>query len=78
MGIPALPNSTLTGVVRYGAVDFDTDADGDSQQRLTFGLNLRPEEDTVFKLDYQYNWLRDGFNIEGRSAAVLFSAATYF
>ncbi len=76
--IATLPNSKLTGVVRYGAVDFDTDVDGDSQQRLTLGLNLRPEEDTVFKLDYQYNWLRDGFNIEARSAAVLFSAATYF
>ncbi len=76
--IQALPNSTLTGVVRYGAVDFDTDVDGDSQQRLTLGLNLRPEEDTVFKLDYQYNWHRDGFNNQARSAAVLFSAATYF
>ena len=76
--IGELPNAVFTGVVRLGAVDFDTDVDGDSQQRLTLGLNLRPEEDTVFKLDYQYNWLRDAFNIEARSAALLFSVATYF
>ena len=76
--VPALPQSVFTGVVRYGLVDFDTDIDGDSQNRLTLGLNFRPTEDTAFKLDYQYNWLRDGFNLEARSAGLLFSAATYF
>lgn len=76
--IRVLPESVFTGVVRYGLVDFDTNVDGDSQNRLTLGLNFRPTEDTVFKLDYQYNWLRDGFNLEARRAAFLFSAATYF
>lgn len=76
--IKMLPESVFTGVVRYGLVNFDTDVDGDSQNRLTLGLNFRPTEDTVFKLDYQYNWLRDGFNLEARSAGLLFSAATYF
>ncbi len=76
--IKTLPESVFTGVVRYGLVDFDSDVDGDSQNRLTLGLNFRPTEDTVFKLDYQYNWLRDGFNLEARSAGLLFSAATYF
>jgi hypothetical protein len=77
-GLSALPKSVFTGVVRYGLVDFDTDIDGDKQDRLTLGLNFRPTEDTVFKLDYQYNWLRDRFNLEARSAAFLFSTATYF
>ncbi|MCZ6681322.1 MAG: hypothetical protein O7E52_29245, partial [Candidatus Poribacteria bacterium] len=76
--IPTLPKSVFTGVVRYGLVDFDTDIDGDSQNRLTLGLNFRPAEDTVFKLDYQYNWLRDRVNLEARSAGLLFSVATYF
>ena len=76
--IKVLPESIFTGVVRYGRVDFDTNVDGDSQNRLTLGLNFRPTEDTVFKLDYQYNWLRDGFNLEARSAGLLFSVATYF
>ena len=55
-----------------------TDVDGDDQKRLTLGLNFRPTEDTVFKLGYHYNWLRDGFNLKARSAEFLFSAATNF
>lgn len=74
----ALPNSTFTGVVRYDLVDFDVDIGGDSHRRLTLGLNFRPEEEIVFKLDYQYNWVRDRFNLETPSTAILFSAATYF
>ena len=76
--IKVLPESVFTGVVRYGLVDFDTNVHGNNQNRLTLGLNFRPTEDTVFKLDYQYNWFRDGFNLEARRAALLFSAATYF
>jgi hypothetical protein len=76
--LPNLPESILTGVVRYGSVDFDNDADGDSHDRLTLGLNLRPIEDAAFKLDYQRNWERDGFDNEEKSAALLFSVATYF
>ncbi|MBI1925556.1 hypothetical protein HYR99_15050 [Candidatus Poribacteria bacterium] len=76
--IPTLPSSVFTGVARYDLIDFNTELDGDSQNRLTLGLNFRPSEDTVFKLDYQYNWLRDRFNLEARSAALLFSMATYF
>lgn len=76
--LPNLPGSELTGVVRFGRVDFDTDVDGDAHDRLTLGLNLRPIEDAVFKLDYQRNWERDPFNNETESAALLFSVATYF
>ena len=76
--IAVLPESVFTGVVRAGAVDFDADSRGDSHRRLSPGLNFRPEEDTVFKLDYQRNWERDPFNNEVRSAAFLFSVATYF
>jgi len=76
--ISAIPASSFTAVARLGNVDFDTDTDGDHQTRLTLGLNFRPVSDAVFKLDYQYNWSRDGFDNETTSAAVLFSAATYF
>ncbi len=76
--ISDLPQSVFTGVFRYGKVDFDTDADGDSQRRLTFGLNFRPEEDAVFKLDYQRENSLDPLNNEVEGAAVLFSVATYF
>jgi len=65
-------------MVLYGLVDFDADIDGDSQRRLSLGLNFRPEEEAVFKVDYQRNWQRDAFDNLVRGAAFLFSAATYF
>jgi hypothetical protein len=76
--IGALPDSKFTGVVRFGALDFDTNTDGDSIVRWTFGLNFRPQEETVFKLDYRRNWSRDSFNNLAKGAALLFSLATYF
>ena len=44
---------------------------------MTFGLNFRPIEETVFKFDYQFNledWERD----EVKNDAVLVSVASYF
>ena len=76
--IPTMPGSFFEAVVRYGWVDFDTDLDGDHQTRLTLGLNFRPTEDSVLKLNYLYNWMRDRNNVEARSAGILFSVATYF
>ncbi|MBI2502379.1 MAG: hypothetical protein HYW07_03995 [Candidatus Latescibacteria bacterium] len=76
--VKALPASVFTGIARYESVDFDLDREGNSQRRVTLGLNFRPEEDTVFKLDYQRNWVRDRFENQARGAALLFSAATYF
>jgi hypothetical protein len=76
--LDTLPDSEFTAVVRWGSVDFDTDIDGDSRDRLTLGLNLRPIDDAVFKIDYQRNWARDRFDNEVESAALLFSVATYF
>ncbi|MEE3259585.1 MAG: hypothetical protein VX293_10280, partial [Candidatus Latescibacterota bacterium] len=76
--VAALPQSVFTGIFRFGQVDFDTDGDGDSRRRLTFGLNFRPNEDSVFKLDYQRDKSLDPLNNEVEGAALLFSAATYF
>ncbi len=73
-----LPDSRFTGVMRYDFVDFNTDINGESQKRLTFGLNFRPTYDTVFKLDYQRNWTRDGFDTESKSAGLAFGIASYF
>jgi hypothetical protein len=74
----ALPHSSLSGVVRMDAVDFDTAIKGDALQRVTFGLNFRPAPDTVFKLDYQINGTFDGVNNKTPGRAFLFSMATYF
>lgn len=73
-----LPNSYFTGVMRYDFVDFNSDINGDSRKRLTVGLNFRSTYDTVFKLDYQHNRERDGFNTESKSAGIVFGVASYF
>ncbi|MEE2658492.1 MAG: hypothetical protein VX733_08300 [Candidatus Latescibacterota bacterium] len=75
---PGLPNSVFSGIVRYGIVDFDADADGDDLRRWTLGINFRPEEDTVFKLDWQRSIERDSFESKVKFGALLFSVATYF
>ena len=74
----ALPESFFAGVVRLDWVDFDTELDGDAQTRLTLGANFRPTPDSVFKFNYDYNWLRDRFDVDARSAGIKFSVATYF
>lgn len=73
----ALPESVFTGVLRYGVVDFDTDVDGDSERRWTWGLNFRPNAEAVFKLDYRRGKSLDPLSNEVKGAALLFSAATY-
>lgn len=76
--INTLPESRFSGVVRYDVADFDSDIAGESQKRLTVGLNFRPADDTIFKFDYQHNWMRDKFDTESRSAGLIFGMATYF
>lgn len=50
---------TLTLVGRYGWAQIDDDSDADTgdneEERLTIGLNYRPVESWVFKLEYQWN-----------------------
>ncbi len=90
--------STFTFTLRWEQIDTDTDnrtlanALGNQREldRLTVGLNFRPIEDTVFKVNWQYNTQND--NVSGHvpvgdfnsSASrmdgdgFLFQMATYF
>jgi len=89
--------STFTAVIRWEQVDTDTDdrtkilAQGNRREleRLTFGLNFRPIEDTVFKFDWQFNTqknargLVNGGDFSGSNSPIngngfLVQAATYF
>lgn len=76
--LSSLPTSSFGLGARYEWVDFDADISGDDVRRGSIGLNFRPAEDTVFKLDYQHSWISDRFDNQARSAAVLFSVASYF
>ena len=66
-------SATFTAVARWEG----TDLDASKRDRLTFGLNFRPIQDTVIKFDYQIN-LEGGDLREEPNNAFLFSIATYF
>jgi hypothetical protein len=71
------PGSTFTGVTRWDSVNTDLRDDTNDRQRLTFGLNFRPVEQTVFKLDYQVNYEDMAVNRTLNNAWIL-GFATYF
>ena len=64
--------------VRFDYVDFDSDMVGTSIAQLTAGVNFRPTQDSVLKLDIVRGRGRDQFNNLGEHAFVLVSLATYF
>lgn len=77
--VPIFPHSVFTAVGRWDQVDFDTSVSGDAQRRLTLGLNFRPIEETVFKLDWLNDWTAArGSGFGGRTGTFEFSLATYF
>jgi hypothetical protein len=76
--IRTMPSSFFEAGVRYDGVDFDSDLDGDSVQRVTLGLNFRPSEDVALKLNVFRGRGRDRFNNPGEQAGLLFSIASYF
>ncbi len=76
--IRTMPTSSFAATLRLERVDFDRDRDGDDHGRLTLGLSFRPIPETVLKLDYRRESVRDRFNLETPGAAVLFGLASYF
>lgn len=76
--VRTMPESFLAMVARLDVVDFDADIPGDMVRRISVGLNFRPTQDTVLKLDYVRDRTRDRFNNPSDRAGLLFSAATYF
>jgi TonB dependent receptor len=74
--------STLTAVIRYDWVNtnLDNNVGFGQMEQISFGLNYRPVEDTVFKLSYQYQPKSFNPNSVQRihDEAVVVSAATYF
>ncbi|HAL55358.1 MAG TPA: hypothetical protein DCP63_02480 [Bacteroidetes bacterium] len=76
--VSLLPHSIFTVVGRFEFVDFDTKISGDAEQRASVGLNFRPIEDTVFKLDYHHDWHWSRVNVRTRSVGINMSVASYF
>ena len=76
--VRTMPSSSFAAKVRYDFVDFEADAAGQETQQLSLGLNFRPTQDSVLKLDYVRGRSRNEFNTASDHAFVLFSLATYF
>lgn len=74
--------STFTGVVRWDKVNTNSDTSGGlgDLERLTFGFNYRPIEDTVFKVSYSFDMKSTNAATDQRIHNNLFMvmAATYF
>lgn len=66
--VQTFPNSIFTAVFRLDHIDLGSS----DETRYTFGLNFRPEEETVMKLDYEIYDQDDGSN------GLIFSVASYF
>lgn len=76
--LPRWERSKLSFAFRYDSIDFDKAVVGDDHQRITVGFNLRPVQDTVLKLNYEQNWIRDRESNLDRSVRFLVSFASYF
>ena len=66
--IEQFPNSIFTASLRYDHIDLG----GSDETRYTLGINFRPEEETVMKLDYEIYDQEDARN------DIIFSVASYF
>ncbi|MGR3173714.1 MAG: hypothetical protein ACUZ8N_03860 [Candidatus Scalindua sp.] len=83
-------DSTFTAVLRWGQIDVNSPTnvanEGDIRRtRLTPGLNFRYTEDTVFKIEYQFNEEHgrrinagDSRGTDQSNDSLVFSVATYF
>ena len=76
--VTTMPSSSFAAKVRFDYVDFDADQRGHTIGQISLGLNFRPTQDSVIKLDYVRGRGRDEFNNLADHAFVLFSLATYF
>ncbi len=65
--------STFTAILRWD----DVDLDGAKREALTFGLNYRPREDTVFKFEYSLKG-ESGDLSDSDNDVFAFSVSSYF
>ena len=76
--VKTMPMSSFAVKTRADYVDFDSQQVGQSVAQVTAGLNFRPTEESVLKLDFVRGRGHDRFNNRAEHAFVLFSIASYF
>jgi hypothetical protein len=76
--IKLLPKSHFVIAVRYDEVRMDNDIKGDFTRQVSAGLNFKPFEDSIFRINYSRAWQYDRiYNLTNR-ALITASVATYF
>ncbi|MBM4130341.1 hypothetical protein FJ250_04850 [bacterium] len=74
-----LAGSVVTLVARGDWVDYDSDRDGDAEEAVTIGVNFRPTEETVFRIDHSWRQTTPVGGQKGEAQGKLFlSFASYF
>lgn len=76
--VKILPKSYFTFALRYDEIHLNKDIDGDLTTQFSIGLNFRPFEDSVFRINYSRGWSYDRINNLTHTALMTASIATYF
>ena len=76
--VKTMATSSFAAKFRADYVDFDSRQVGQSVAQVTAGLNFRPTDDSVLKLDFVRGRGHDRFNNRAEHAFLLFSIASYF
>jgi hypothetical protein len=76
--VKILPKSYFTFALRYDEVHLNKSIQGDLTRQFSVGLNFRPIEDGVFRLNYSRGWSYDKLNNLTNTALFTASIATYF
>lgn len=76
--VKILPKSSFIFALRYDEVHLDNDITGDLSRQFSAGLNFKPFEDSIFKLNYTRGWSYDRVNNLTHKALITASIATYF
>ena len=76
--VKVLPKSYFSVALRYDEVHLDKDIAGDLTRQCSLGLNFKPFEDAVFRVNYTRGWSYDKLYNLTHKALITASIATYF
>jgi TonB dependent receptor len=76
--VKILPKSYFTFALRYDEIHLNKDIKGDIMRQFSLGLNFRPIEDMVFRVNYSRGWTYDKLYNLTHTALMTASFATYF
>jgi hypothetical protein len=76
--VKLLPKSYFTFAVRYDEIHLNKEITGELTRQFSIGLNFRPFEDSIFKINYSRGWSYDKIDNLTHKALITASIATYF